>query len=211
MLLEKLKALGMVAVVCVDVGVQRPGVDQERYGRPSARRISSIRSEISDRPLAPAPAAISRRRPLWEPKCSSMASLVTSETVVARRSASWRRRASNSSGSLTVVLFTVCQHTIGPSPRCSLPPGAPYCLGSRRIILLRDGLLLGDIPKSDGRVVVTMEIGVSGPGGRVSQGWRFDVVAEVIDQVPGDAGRWQVRAWIPADVRTESIPRRYNS
>ena len=111
MLLEKLKALGMVAVVCIDVGVQGPGVDQERYGRTSARRISSIRSEMSDRPLAPAPAAISRRRPLWEPKCSSMASLVTSETVVARRSASWRRRASNSSGSLTVVLFTVCQHT----------------------------------------------------------------------------------------------------
>ncbi len=112
MLLEKLKALGMVAVVCVDVGVQGPDVDQERYCRTSARRISSIRSEMSDRPLAPAPAAISRRRPLWEPKCSSIASLVTSETVVARRSASWRRRASNSSGSLTVVLFTVCQHTI---------------------------------------------------------------------------------------------------
>ena len=111
MLLEKLKALGMVAVVCVDVGVQGPDVDQERYCRTSARRISSIRSEMSDCPLAPAPAAISRRRPLWEPKCSSIASLVTSETVVARRSASWRRRASNSSGSLTVVLFTVCQHT----------------------------------------------------------------------------------------------------
>ncbi len=76
MLLEKMKALGMVAVVRVDVGVQGPGVDQERYGWASARRISSIRSEMSDRPLAPAPAAIRRRRPLWEPKCSSMASLV---------------------------------------------------------------------------------------------------------------------------------------
>ena len=125
MLLEKLKAFGMVAVVCVDVGVQRPGVDQERYGRTSARRISSIRSEMSDRPLAPAAAAISWRRPRWEPKCSSIASLVTSETVVARRSASWRRRASNSSGSLTVVLFTVCQHTRRASPRCPLSPGAP--------------------------------------------------------------------------------------
>lgn len=50
MLLEKLKTLGVVAVVCVDVGVQRPGVDQERYGRTPARRISSIRSEMSDRP-----------------------------------------------------------------------------------------------------------------------------------------------------------------
>lgn len=64
MLLEKLEALGMVAVVHVDVGVQGPGVDEERYGRPSLRRISSIRSEMSDRPLAPAPAAINRRRPL---------------------------------------------------------------------------------------------------------------------------------------------------
>ncbi len=112
MLLEKLKALGMVAVVCVDVGVQGPGVDQQRYGRTSARRISSIRSDTSERPLAPAPAAISLRRPLWEPRYSSMASLVTSEMVVARRSASWRRRASNSSGSFTVVLFMVCQHTL---------------------------------------------------------------------------------------------------
>ena len=134
MLLEKLKAFGMVAVVCVDVGVQRPGVDQERYGRTSARRISSIRSEVSDRPLAPAAAAISWRRPRWEPKCSSIASLVTSETVVARRSASWRRRASNSSGSLTVVLFTVCQHTRRACPRCPLSPGAPPWARSARIV-----------------------------------------------------------------------------
>ncbi len=67
----------MVAVVCVDVGVQGPSVDQQRYDRTSARRMSSIRSEMSDRPLAPAPAAISRRRSPWEPKCSSIASLVT--------------------------------------------------------------------------------------------------------------------------------------
>ncbi len=101
----------MVTVVGVDVGIERAGVDQKRYRLTSARRISSIRSEMSGVPLRPTPAAIKRRRPRGAPRCSSMASLVKSETVVARRSASWRSRASRSSGSFTVVRFMVCQHT----------------------------------------------------------------------------------------------------
>jgi hypothetical protein len=40
-----------------------------------------------------------------------MASRVIWDTVAPRRSASWRSRASSSSGSFTVVRFTVCQHT----------------------------------------------------------------------------------------------------
>ena len=54
---EEFKRLVMVSVVGVDVGVERPGVDQDRYFATSAARISSIRSEMSSRPLRPAPAA----------------------------------------------------------------------------------------------------------------------------------------------------------
>lgn len=51
----------MMSVVGVDVGVERPGVYQDRYLVTSAARSSSIRSEMSSRPLRPAPAARSRR------------------------------------------------------------------------------------------------------------------------------------------------------
>ena len=46
--LEKVEALGVVAVVEVDVGVQRTSVDDQRDAGTSAARISSIRSEMSD-------------------------------------------------------------------------------------------------------------------------------------------------------------------
>ena len=79
--------------------------------------ISSIRSEMSACPLRPAPAAPSWRR-APPPTCASSAARVTSAIVVPRRCASWRRRASRSSGSLTVVRFTGCQHTMhGAQPR----------------------------------------------------------------------------------------------
>ena len=110
--LQQTEAFIMVTVVGVDVGIERAGVDQEGYRFTSARRISSIRSETSGVPLRPTPAAIKRRRPLHAPRCFSIASLVNSETVVPRRSAPWRSRASRSSGSFTVVRFMVCRHTI---------------------------------------------------------------------------------------------------
>ncbi len=101
--LEKFEARLVVSIVSIDVGEQRPGVDDQSDEPNSAARISSIRSEISVRPLAPAPAARSRLRPVRPPRCASIASLVSSEIVVPRRCASWRRRASRSSGSFTVV------------------------------------------------------------------------------------------------------------
>jgi hypothetical protein len=45
--LEQLQAGGVVGVVGVDVGIERPGVDDQRDGASSAARISSIRSETS--------------------------------------------------------------------------------------------------------------------------------------------------------------------
>ena len=118
--LEELQALGMVSIVRVDVGVQGPGVDDQRDPGTSAASISSIRSETSERPLWPAAAASSRRRPRLPPRSDSIASRVSSEMVVPRRSASCRKRASSSSGSLTVVRFMVCQH-IAPNCRAALP------------------------------------------------------------------------------------------
>jgi hypothetical protein len=109
--LEELKTCNVVCVVEVDVGVERTGVDNQRDAGTSAARISSIRSETSERPLLPAPAARSRRRGPALPRCASMAWRVNSETVVPRRSASCRRRASSSSGSFTEVRRMVCQHT----------------------------------------------------------------------------------------------------
>jgi len=50
--------------------------------------------------------------PSLAPRCVSIASRVRSDTLVPRRAASWRSRASRSSGSLTVVLFMVCQHSL---------------------------------------------------------------------------------------------------
>lgn len=55
--LEQLEACGVVRVVGIDVRVQRPGVDDQRDGALSERRISSMRSETSLRPLRPAAAA----------------------------------------------------------------------------------------------------------------------------------------------------------
>ena len=53
--LEERKALLMVSVIGVDVRVERPGVDEDGYRAHSSRRISSMRSEMSLRPLRPAP------------------------------------------------------------------------------------------------------------------------------------------------------------
>ncbi len=92
-----------MAVVPVDVGVERTGVDDQSDGCTSAARISSTRSEISLQPLAPAPAARRRRLPGLAPRKASIASRVSSDTVLPLRSASCRRRASSSSGSFTVV------------------------------------------------------------------------------------------------------------
>ena len=55
-----------IAVVGVDVGIQRSRIDENSYRPTSAARISSIRSEISSRPLRPTPAA--RRRRCWPPR-----------------------------------------------------------------------------------------------------------------------------------------------
>jgi hypothetical protein len=46
--LEEFETPGMVFIVGVDVGVQGPGVDKDSYRFTSARRIASIRSEISE-------------------------------------------------------------------------------------------------------------------------------------------------------------------
>ena len=100
---EQIEAGRVVPVVGVDVRVQRAGLDDQCDAPTSLARISSIRSEMSCRPLDPAAAASNRRRVRGPPRCASMASRVSSDTVVPRRSASWRSRASRSSGSFTVV------------------------------------------------------------------------------------------------------------
>jgi len=96
----------VVSIVGVDVGVERPGINDEgTYRTASAARISSIRSEISDRPLRPAAAAPKVRRPLGRPKYISRASRLISEIVMPRSVASCRSRASSESGIFTVVRF----------------------------------------------------------------------------------------------------------
>jgi hypothetical protein len=45
--LEQFEALGVVVVVCIHVGVERAGVNEEGYRLTSSRRISSIRTETS--------------------------------------------------------------------------------------------------------------------------------------------------------------------
>jgi hypothetical protein len=100
---QQLEAGGMVRVVGVDVRVERAGVDDQRDRADSARMISSTRSEMSLRPLRPAAAAPNLRRDPVVPRCASSAVRVISAIVVPRRCASWRRRASRSSESLTVV------------------------------------------------------------------------------------------------------------
>jgi hypothetical protein len=86
--LEQLETSLVVPIVGVDVRVERPGVDDQRDARTSLARISSIRSEMSSRPLDPALAASSLRRLPVRPRCASMASRVSSDTVSPRRSAS---------------------------------------------------------------------------------------------------------------------------
>lgn len=61
MLQQQLERFTVMAVVGVDVGVEGAGVDEEGYRVTSAARISSMRSEMSSRPLRPAPAARSLR------------------------------------------------------------------------------------------------------------------------------------------------------
>jgi hypothetical protein len=112
---EQLQAGGVVGVVGVDVGVEGASVEDQRDGAISEARISSIRSETSLWPLRPAAAALSCRRPP-APRCCSSAVRVTSAIVTPRRSASWRSRASRSSGSFTVVRRMGCQHTKRPVP-----------------------------------------------------------------------------------------------
>ena len=85
---EQLEALVVVVVISVDVGIERSGVDDERYWETSLRRISSMRIETLADPLRPAPAASSFRLPRFAPRCASMASRVRSEIVTPRRSAS---------------------------------------------------------------------------------------------------------------------------
>lgn len=100
----------MVSIILIDIRVQGTGIYEKRYRRTSLRKISSMRSDVVLRPLRPALEANSRRP--FPPRWVSIASRVRSETVVPRRAASWRSRASRSSGSFTVVLFMVCQHTM---------------------------------------------------------------------------------------------------
>jgi hypothetical protein len=109
---QQREAGSVVSIVFVDVCVERAGIDDQRDRRASRRKISSIRRAVSRRPLRPAFAAIRRRRPA--PRWDSMASRVISDTVVPRRSASWRSRASSSSDNFTVVRRMVCQHTCAP-------------------------------------------------------------------------------------------------
>jgi hypothetical protein len=45
--LQQVRASLVVLVVGVDIGIERAGVDDERYDAISLRRISSIRSETS--------------------------------------------------------------------------------------------------------------------------------------------------------------------
>ena len=61
--LEQFEALGVVVLVCVDVGVERASVDEKGYWETSSRRISSMRTETSCVPLLPAAEAINFRRP----------------------------------------------------------------------------------------------------------------------------------------------------
>jgi len=101
-LLQQFARFAVVAIVRVEGGVERTGVNEQGYRENSCRRISSTRSETSDAPLCQERPPARRRRPRTL-RCSSMASRVTVEMVTLRRAASWRRRTSSSSGSLMVV------------------------------------------------------------------------------------------------------------
>jgi hypothetical protein len=96
----------VVGVIGIEGRIERPCVDDQPDCRSSVRRISSIRSDTSCCPLRQVLPAANRRRdppPTWR----WIASRVSSETVNPLRAASWRRRASSSSGNLTVVRFKV--------------------------------------------------------------------------------------------------------
>ena len=56
---QQIEAGSVVAVVGVYVGVERAGIDDQSDGDASWVRISSIRSDMSRRPLRPAAAASS--------------------------------------------------------------------------------------------------------------------------------------------------------
>ena len=58
---QQLKTRVMMPVVGIDVRIKRTRVDQKRDGTTSLERISSMRSEMSSRPLRPAAAASSGR------------------------------------------------------------------------------------------------------------------------------------------------------
>ena len=82
MCLQQLQAGLVMTVICIDIGIERSGVDQDGYRATSALRISSMRSEMSGCPLWPTPPAISRRRlPVLWSRCASIASRVSSEIV----------------------------------------------------------------------------------------------------------------------------------
>ncbi len=122
---EEVQGFLVVPVIGVDIGVERTSIDDDGYRATSAASISSMRSEMSSRPLLPAPAALNfRARP---PRWVSMASRVRSEMVTPRRSASCRSKASRSSGSLTVVRCMICQHTLttGGRVKSVANPGFP--------------------------------------------------------------------------------------
>jgi len=99
---EQLKAGFVVPIIGIDVGVERPGINDQGYGATSLAKMSSTRSEMSFCPLRPAAAA---PRALSTPRWACTASRVNSEIVIPRRCASWRSSASVSSDSLTVVRF----------------------------------------------------------------------------------------------------------
>jgi len=84
MALQQVERRCMLGIIAVDVRVERARVDDQRDRLTSAAMISSMRSEMSDRPLRPAAAAPRRRRPP-APMCSSSAVRVTSAMVVPRR------------------------------------------------------------------------------------------------------------------------------
>lgn len=69
MCFEEFQRWPVVGIVSIDVRIERPSVDDQRgYCATSAARISSIRSEMSVRPLRPAPAAPRVRRSRGWPK-----------------------------------------------------------------------------------------------------------------------------------------------
>ncbi len=65
---KKFEARPVMLIVSIDVSKERPRVDDQSDEPNSAARISWIRSEISVRPLAPAPAARSRLLPVRPPE-----------------------------------------------------------------------------------------------------------------------------------------------